>query len=232
MGLISLIARRADIIEILVYFLSMSAVLFITLPFHEWAHAFTATKLGDRTPKYQGRLTLNPLAHIDPIGAICIALVGFGWGKPVQVNARNFKSPKWGMALTAFAGPLSNIVLAFVALLLLCISTITFSYTGLFFVDGFRYYLNFFFLYIANISVGLAVFNLIPVPPLDGSKLLMAVLPDRIYYKVMQYERYLYFALVILIVSGALDAPMSFLVNKIMDFLFQIAFLPYNLFIK
>ena len=99
----------------LIMLLSSMAVIFITLPIHEWAHGFISTKLGDPTPRYQGRLTINPMAHIDWLGALGILVCGIGWAKPVQVNARYYKSPKWGMALVALAGPMSNILTAFVA---------------------------------------------------------------------------------------------------------------------
>ena len=105
--------------QAIAFILSSLAVIMLTLPVHEWAHALAAVKLGDPTPRFQGRLSLNPFAHIDWIGAACILLFGFGWAKPVQINAGYFKKPKVGMAITAFAGPLSNIVMAFIALFLL-----------------------------------------------------------------------------------------------------------------
>ncbi|MBR3145021.1 MAG: site-2 protease family protein [Clostridia bacterium] len=202
--------------------LSSLAVIFLTLPIHEFSHAFVATKLGDPTPKFQGRLTLNPFAHIDYIGALCIILFGFGWAKPVQINARYFKSPKWGMALSSLAGPLSNIVVAFISLIIynaarfLPVSDITFA-------------LLYFFYYLAQINVYLAVFNLIPIPPLDGSRILFSVLPQKYYFAVMRYERYIYIALLALLWLGVLTVPLNILSNLILGGLSNVAALPFNL---
>mgnify|MGYP006992103760 CR=1 FL=1 len=113
-----ILSGEMDFMGAIIYILSTLTVIFLTLPIHEFAHGFTAVKLGDDTPRWQGRLTLNPFAHIDYFGALCILLFGFGWAKPVQVNQRNFRNPKRDMAITAFAGPLSNIIVAFVAMLL------------------------------------------------------------------------------------------------------------------
>ena len=210
-----------DFIDVIVGLFAALAVIFITMPVHEFAHALAATKLGDPTPKYSGRLSLNPMNHIDYIGALCIILFGFGWAKPVGVNPRNFRDVKRGMAVTAVAGPLSNIVMAFI---------LTFAAYGiLFFTAGFGFLFQVaHFLYnIAYINATLAVFNLIPVPPLDGSRILGIILPDRIYYKLMQYERYFYYAVIALMILGAFDRPLSFLVGNLMDVL---TFIPRKLF--
>ena len=217
---------RFDFVQVIIYLFSAVTVIFITMPVHEFAHAFAAYKLGDNSQKYQGRLTLNPFSHIDWMGALCIILVGFGWAKPVQVNGYNFKNPKRDMALTAFAGPFANLVVCFVSLFLYYLF-IALSYKTLITVFV---YVGLFFSYIAQINVSLAVFNLIPVPPLDGSKLLAAILPDRIYYKFMQYERYLYFAVILLIFSGLLDGPMYFITNHIISAFSMVASLPFRIF--
>ena len=113
-----LILGELDLTSALLYIFSTLVVVFLTLPIHEFAHGFAAVKLGDNTPRWQGRLTLNPFAHIDYMGSLAILLFGFGWAKPVGVNPRNFKNPKIGMAIVAFAGPLSNIIMSLIALIL------------------------------------------------------------------------------------------------------------------
>lgn len=192
--LISAIKGNLNFYQIIISVISSLAVIFFTLPIHEWAHGFVSTKLGDPTPKYQGRLTLNPMAHIDWVGAAAILLFGIGWAKPVQVNARYYKNPKWGMALVALAGPLSNIITA------------------------------------AQINVYLAVFNLIPIPPFDGSRILFTFLPQKYYFKIMQYERYIFVVLFVLLYLGIFDAPISFLSNGILNAINSLARFPLKLF--
>lgn len=220
-----LISGRLDFVNAIIYILSTVLVVFLTLPVHEFAHGFVAVKLGDNTPKWQHRLTLNPFAHIDYLGSLCILLFGFGWAKPVSVNARNFDNPKMGMAIVAFAGPLSNIVMSILALLLGNVFLLlSITVAELF---AYVYYILF---YLAQINISLAVFNLLPIPPLDGSRLLFAFLPDKYYFKVMQYERFIFFGLMILLYVGVLDGPISLLSGKLMGFVYNIAYLPFKLF--
>ena len=223
-----LLSGNIDFISVIIYILSSLAVIFLTLPVHEFAHGFAATKLGDPTPRYQGRMTLNPFVHIDWIGAACILLFGFGWAKPVQVNSNNFRNPKRDMAVTALAGPLSNLIVAFAALLINNILSLIALKT---LISAF-YYLGFFFYYIALINVSLAVFNLIPIPPLDGSRLLSALLPYRYYYALMRYERYIFFGLIALLWIGVLDIPLNILSGAVMSFLKSIAGLPFKLIFR
>ena len=221
--LYSLIRGGASLDRIIAAVLSSLVIVFLTLPIHEFSHAFAATKLGDYTPRYQGRLTLNPFAHIDYIGALCIILFGFGWAKPVQINARNFKNPKWGMVISAAAGPASNLAVALIAMLLF-----NAVYT-LFALNTAVYIVLYFLSYLAQINVYLAVFNLLPVPPLDGSRVLFAVLPARYYFAVMKYERYIYFALLALLLFGVLTVPIRYLAGFVMGGIEYLAALPFNL---
>ncbi len=216
-----LISGNYGFTDAIIYILSSLAVVFLTMPIHEFAHGFIADKLGDPTPRYQGRLTLNPFAHIDYIGSLCILLFGFGWAKPVLVNAYNFRKPKRDMALTALAGPVSNILMALICLILANVVILITNSIRL-------YYVIAFFFYVAQINVSLAVFNLIPIPPLDGSRLLAAFLPDRYYYKLMRYERYIYYGLLALLFLGILDVPLVNASNTVMGLLNNIASLPFK----
>lgn len=197
--------------DAVIYLLSALAVIFLTMPVHEAAHAFVATKLGDPTPRYEGRYSLNPFRHIDYVGALCIILFGFGWAKPVSVNPRYFEHPKRDMALTALAGPLSNLIVAFIVLFLTNLSYFIYSLWSKIFIVYIAYFLS----YIASINISIAVFNLIPIPPLDGSRLLSAFLPDRIYYSIMRYERILFLVVLLLCYTGILGTPLSIASNYI-----------------
>lgn len=217
------ILRGASGIEIAILFLARLFVVFCTLPVHEYAHAFVADKLGDKTARLSGRLTFNPMAHIDILGAIMILFVGFGYAKPVPVNPRNFKNPKKGMALTALAGPFSNILMAVVFMFL---SNVLSLFGSSLFVQAFYV----FFSFAASINIGLAVFNLIPIPPLDGSRVLELLIPDKYYYKFAQYERYIVIVIFGLIIFGVLDAPLAFLQNHLYSALNYVVSLPFRAF--
>lgn len=203
------------------YIVATLAIVMFVLPLHELAHGFAADKLGDPTARYMGRLTLNPFAHIDWLGAACIMLFGFGWARPVPVNMRNFDKPKRNMALTALAGPVSNLIAGFVGMLLLFISYLSIPLVTSEVAYHIFSFVTSVFSFFTSVNISLAVFNLIPFPPLDGSRLLSAFLPDRIYYRLMQYERYLHIALLALIATDALDPIISTVSGSITSLYFN-----------
>jgi len=175
----------------------------IAISLHEAAHGLISYKLGDPTPKKDGRLSLNPLKHFDPIGTLCLIFFHFGWAKPVMVNPYYYKNKKQGMVLVALAGPFMNFLIAFISIFLINIISTT-IFTNRIFI-----HLYIFLIYLATINIGLGIFNLVPVPPLDGSKVLGAVLPNDKYFKYMHYEQYGMIVLVILLFAGILDKPFS-----------------------
>ena len=177
--------------------LTALAVL-ITLTVHEFCHGYAAYKLGDKTALYAGRLTLNPTKHIDPLGALCMLFLHVGWAKPVPVNPRNFKNPRKGFAITALCGPLSNLILAFLfsgiyLLTYAWVKDITFTEIN-FQYNLIKNLLDFLWIFF-TVNIGIAIFNLIPVPPLDGSRILNVILPPKTYFRIMKYERQIYFGL-------------------------------------
>lgn len=226
--ILSLLRGNFDPLQLIVQLAVMAFVVFCTMPVHEFAHAFVATKLGDQTPRLSGRLTLNPMAHISPLGAAMILLCGFGYAKPVNVNPRNFKNAKSGMALTALAGPISNLLMAFIFLLSAQIIDVIsnggvfhFKYGATFLYDPNNFTIAFaiclFLYFAAQININLAVFNLLPIPPLDGSRILQLLIPNKYYYRVMQYERYIVLVVFALLFLGVLSKPISVISNFLME---------------
>lgn len=219
-------------------------VLLMAFSVHEMSHGYVAYKLGDPTARNLGRLTLNPIKHIDPIGFICMMIFHVGWAKPVPINTRYFKNPKRDMALTGAAGPLSNLALALIHLIVLRI--IMFFVTPAFTAEAgetlfgivnstmaggtYKASLGFtavsiviYLLYLGiMLNVSLAIFNLIPIPPFDGSRIFYAFLPQKLYFGVMKYERIIMIVMMVLFFTGILDGPLSWLLSNITNGLFFI----------
>ena len=214
----------ADYISAAILLLAYAALIFLMLPVHEWAHAFSAYKLGDDTAKWNGRLTLNPLKHLDVFGTVMLLLCGFGYARPVPVNPRNFKNPKRDMALTALAGPVSNLLMAAISLavfrLVLFLTGVPSDAVSI--VYGMKYtadasYTLVYYLLIvlvevfAGINITLAAFNLLPLHPLDGSRIFAAILPDAWTRWVERNQQYVMLAMIVLLFSGALSTPLYYL---------------------
>lgn len=208
---------KAFIIQLL---LSLPIIL-LSLSLHETAHAIASNKLGDPTAKNLGRITLNPIKHLDPIGFICMVLCGFGWANPVPINSRYFKKPRRDMAISAAAGPVSNVLLAFIFALLLRISYEVLP--GMITTENALELANIWVTFLSigvSLNITLAVFNLLPVPPLDGSRMLYVFLPPKQYFGVMKYERYISLGIMLLLLIGVLDPVLSFVSNKIARVIF------------
>lgn len=227
MGTVETFLNNFDISNLIFYLMRGVAAL-VCIVLHEMSHGYAALALGDKTAKRMGRLSFNPIHHIDPLGLLLMITAGFGWAKPVPVDMRRFKNPKRDMALTALAGPVSNFVIALVALggasLLWHFAT---PASELLF-EALNWVFTF-FLYTAILSVGLGVFNLIPIPPLDGSKILFSLLPDRMYGLILQYERYVSLALFALVWLGVLDGPLYAMRSAVLGVLVGLVGLPANL---
>lgn len=193
-------------------------ITLVCLTGHELAHGWVSEKLGDPTPRQQGRMTINPLAHLDVIGTLLMIFTGFGWAKPVMVNPMYYKDRKKGMALTAAAGPLSNLLMAFAMLLLYSLAAVLLMKLGIA-VPSIVSTIAYTFI-IRNLCF--MVFNIIPIPPLDGAKVLGMFLPNRAYYKMLQYERYFMIVIMLLSLSGFFSRIIGTGVNAVFNALMAV----------
>lgn len=200
------------------YVIYTAPAALIAIVLHEMAHGFVSYKLGDPTPKYDGRLSPNPMNHLDFMGTICLIFLRFGWAKPVRINSRYYKNRRTGVMLTAIAGPLMNYILAFVGVFGY---VLIFKLTGGYFGPVANYLFNF-FRYFAMINVGLGTFNLIPIPPLDGSKILSLLIHGDENYSMRNVNRYGYIVLAMLAITGVLSIPMVFAENIVINFYMMI----------
>ena len=212
--------------NLIIQLLLMFPVVLFALSAHEAAHGLVAYMMGDRTAYNMGRVTLNPAKHLDPMGTLMMLVFGFGWAKPVPINARNFRKPKWGMALTAIAGPISNMLFGAIGAIA---AGIIFYLSGFIIptyapqIAEFAYYealcsvLEDFATYFGLINFIYAFFNLIPLPPFDGSRFFFVFLPPKWYFGIMKYERYIMFGILILLMLSSRFlgfSPFSFLAEQ------------------
>ena len=217
--MLNTLTSASSAVEIVIILFTFLAIMLIAFPLHECAHGWVATLLGDTTAEESGRLTLNPIAHIDPMGAIAMLLFGIGWAKPVPINPSKCTKvkPKTAMALTAAAGPLSNLLLAYVIMIVYKVV----MYSNL---DALIAGHNTTYLYlllaidqIIYLNIYLAIFNLLPIPPFDGSRLFLAFLPTKLYFKVMRYERAIMLVIMVLLLFGFFSGPLNFITGYVYD---------------
>ena len=235
-----------NLVSQLPFYLLRLPIVFFALSFHEAAHGYVAYKLGDPTARSLGRLTLNPAKHIDPIGFLSMVLFRVGWAKPVPINTRYFKKPKRDMALAGAAGPLANLLLAVINLVVLRLALIPITnaystemshylgsiYAGSSFTGTVAFTavsLVVYLLYMGVIlNISLAIFNLIPVPPFDGSRIFYAFLPTKWYFAVMKYERIIMMVVLVAFVFGFLDGPINWIFSLVSGGLFSMVGMPEN----
>ncbi|MDB7983955.1 site-2 protease family protein [Faecalicoccus pleomorphus] len=200
--------------------LSLVIAVVLAMSIHEMAHGLVSYWLGDPTAKMQGRISLNPFAHVDWLGVLCLLLFHFGWAKPVPIDASYYKDRKTGIIWTSFAGPLANFLLSFICvfiyiLLIVFLPQFVYSGIGSFIVSTLSTS--------ATLNVGFGLFNLIPVPPLDGSKILFAFLPDEQYYRFIEGSPFFMLVLILLIYMNVLNVPLAMLQNNILQFFINIS---------
>ena len=218
---------HVDVSLVAAQVLAIIFVIVCILPLHECAHGWAAYKLGDPTAKLDRRLTLNPLASVDPVGTVWLFLFGFGWAKPVPVDPRYFKKPKRDMAIVALAGPVSNLLAGLAGAVVMQAMRAFLTGGGVNAVTQFIYaVLNFYVL----VNIGLAAFNLLPIPPLDGSRILGAFLSDRALATYYRYQNIFVMVMFMLLISGVFSMPLALVENAMSQALFWLAGLPFRLF--
>ena len=195
---------------ILSMLISYAMILLIALPVHELAHGWVANRLGDPTARMSGRLSLNPLAHLDPIGTLMIVLIGVGYAKPVPVDPRYFRNYKTGMVLTAAAGPVSNLLMGLLAIAVLKALTLFFPFGTAMLVAASM------LVWFTRINITLAVFNLLPIPPLDGYRLIENALPSKWSYFVNRYQQIIVWGVLLLLMTGVLSRPIGWLSDAVL----------------
>lgn len=217
--MIDILTSGASAQYIIVWVFVFLIVMLVSLPLHEYAHGATAKLLGDDTAEKSGRLTLNPLAHLDGMGTLAMLLFGIGWARPMPINPSKCTKvkPKAAMAITALAGPVTNLILGFISVVIMQLI----FYANYDILMSGKESLELYLLYaaesVADINIYLAVFNLLPIPPFDGSRIFLSFLPTKLYFKVMKYERIIMGIIMILLLLGILSLPLRFLSNAIMD---------------
>ena len=223
------ILSGGDVRQIVLNLLLLIPVILLSLSIHEAAHGYIAYKMGDPTAYYLGRVTINPAKHLDPMGSLCMLVFGYGWAKPVPINARNFRDPKRGMAFTAIAGPISNLLVGVAATILYCLvnfAAFYFSVTLLaneFLSNIIQAALTMLF-YFGYMNFLLAVFNLIPIPPFDGSRFFSLFLPTKTYFALMKYERYIMLGLLVAIFACSRlfsFSPFGWVAEKLFGLVYQ-----------
>lgn len=216
--------QQVDVWGVVAQVLSIVFVILCILPLHEFAHGWVANKLGDPTAKLEGRLTFNPLASVDPMGALALILFGFGWARPVPVDSRYFKNPRRDMAITALAGPVANLLAALIGAVLVALMEAFAPYNGIT-----RFLFNVLYYYVV-VNISLAVFNLLPVPPLDGSRIVGAFLNSRALYTYYRYQNIFTMVMFFLLLSGALSGPLVTAQTFFARIIFTLAEAPFRLF--
>lgn len=235
----SLFASGMDIRQIFIEIIIRLPAAILAICFHESAHAYVAYKCGDPTAKIMGRVSMNPRVHFDPLGIISMLAVGFGWARPVPINPNNFRHFRRDTALTALAGPVSNFILALISLFIYFVIYISASYNNV----GYSSYFNTsdtfirvisivlrMVLAVATMNLSLMLFNLIPIPPLDGSKVLFAFLPTKAYDFILRYERYGFLILFALLMSGIIDKPLGIAFDSVFSLMIQLFYWFFGLF--